>query len=56
MATNRRQRRSLAFALALALVAYTIVSIGVGVATADRCGEYRAAKTWNFVPPGWDCG
>jgi uncharacterized membrane protein len=55
MATTRKQRRSVAFMLALAVVIYAILSIGIGVATADRCGEYRTAKTWSFVPPGWVC-
>jgi hypothetical protein len=56
MATNRKQRRSLAFVLALAVVIYAILSISVGVATADRCGDYGAPKSWTFFPPGWVCG
>ena len=55
MSTNRGQRRSAAFMLALVVVVYALISIGIGVATADRCGDYDAAKTWSFAPPGWVC-
>ena len=55
MSTTRGQRRSLAFMMALAVVVYALISIGIGVATADRCGDYDAAKTWSFAPPGWVC-
>jgi hypothetical protein len=56
MATNRKQRRSLAFMLALAVVVYAILSVSIGVATAGRCGDYSTPKTWTYVPPGWVCG
>ena len=56
MATTRKQRRSAAFVLALTVVVFAILSISIGVATADRCGDYAAPKTWNLVPPGWNCG
>jgi hypothetical protein len=41
--------------MALAVVVYAFLSMGIAVATANRCGDYDAAKTWNLVPPGWEC-
>ena len=41
--------------MALGVVVYVLLSVGIGVATADRCGDYDAAKSWTFAPPGWVC-
>jgi hypothetical protein len=55
MATTRKQRRSLAFLMALSVVLYGILSFAIAISTANTCGDYSAAKTWNVAPPAWEC-
>jgi hypothetical protein len=53
--TKLSLRRRAFFLGMVALVLYGIVSGGIAWATLDTCGDADAPKTWNFVPPGWEC-
>jgi hypothetical protein len=46
------------FVLVVVVVAivYTLVSVGIAITTADKCGDLKADKHWQFVPPQWECG
>lgn len=50
---NRRNTWWFYFLVVVLLVGgyYAIVA----VSTVDRCGR-DVAKTWNWVPPKWECG
>lgn len=53
--TKRSLRQRAVFFGMVALVFYGIISGGIAWATLDTCGDSDAPKTWNFVPPGWEC-
>ncbi|HEY2813084.1 MAG TPA: hypothetical protein VGJ03_06460 [Acidimicrobiales bacterium] len=54
--TTWRTIRSLLFVMLILVIVYTLFSAAVAVSTADKCdGQLRADKTWNFLPPRWDC-
>jgi len=41
------------FFIAIAFLVFFIYSLAIAAATADDCGG--GAKSWNLVPPGWEC-
>lgn len=55
MATTARTRSGLLFWILLAVTVYALTSGGIAVATGDKCGGMQAEKTWQYVPPGWQC-
>lgn len=50
-----RRRGSLWWVLAVMVILAAITSGATALATADACGPYRAAKTWQWLPPHWEC-
>lgn len=56
MSTTRARRSQALFWLAIAVTAYVILSAAVAIATADTCdGRLGGDKSWQFVPPHWEC-
>jgi hypothetical protein len=53
--TTWRAFRPIFFFLLLVAAGFFIIAGGVAVTTADRCGELRAAKEWQWLPPHWEC-
>lgn len=43
------------FLLLLAVALYALISFAIALGTADKCGDLDAAKSWNVVPPRWEC-
>ena len=42
------------FYVAIAILIFLVWSGAVAVGTADDCGN-GVDRSWNFVPPRWDC-
>jgi hypothetical protein len=40
--------------VALFVVIFALYSLAMAAATADECDGF-ASKTWQVVPPGWEC-
>ena len=39
--------------IAIGFLLYFMYSLAIAAVTEDDCG--RAAKHWEFFPPGWEC-
>jgi hypothetical protein len=50
-----RRRSPLWWLVAVAVILGALASGATALATADQCGPYRAAKTWQWLPPHWEC-
>ena len=56
MPTKQAQRSTVWFWLMLAVALYVVVSASLAVATSDTCdGTVNGAKTWQPLPPHWEC-
>lgn len=54
---HRRRAHPVLLFVAFVLVVYAIFSVGIAISTEDRCdSQLGNAKTWQFVPPHWECG
>jgi hypothetical protein len=41
--------------VALAVVIFALYSLAVAGSTADKCDASGGDKTWQVVPPHWEC-
>jgi hypothetical protein len=41
--------------IALAFVLFSLYSLATAAATADRCDAYGGEKSWQIIPPRWEC-
>jgi len=41
--------------LALVVLVFALYSLTVAAATEDKCDVYGGAKTWQVMPPHWEC-
>ncbi len=41
------------FFIAIAFLVFCIYSLAVAASTADDCGS--GSKSWELIPPGWEC-
>jgi hypothetical protein len=46
----------LTYLLLVVVAVYALTSVAIAVATADKCGDLDANKSWVVVPPHWECG
>lgn len=42
--------------VALIVVVFALYSAAIAAATADDCDPFGGEKTWNVLPPRWECG
>ena len=41
--------------VALAVVIFALYSLAIAGSTADKCDDVGGAKTWQVMPPRWEC-
>jgi hypothetical protein len=41
--------------VALAVVIFALYSLAMAASTADKCDASGAGKTWQVMPPHWEC-
>jgi hypothetical protein len=50
-----KHRFRLGWLVVMVVILGVLASGAIALSTADRCGEYRNAKDWHFLPPHWEC-
>jgi hypothetical protein len=41
--------------LALVVLVFALYSLTIASSTADKCDVYGGDKTWQVMPPRWEC-
>lgn len=41
--------------VALAVVIFALYSLAIAASTADKCDGVSAGKSWQVMPPRWEC-
>lgn len=50
-----KRRSPIGWVVVVAVILAVLGSGATALATSDECGPYRAAKTWHWMPPHWEC-